>query len=375
MFDKAKDSEKTTINESVRQRGDHAGAWRDSLKAIRTADNKKVLGFLDGLGNLKLSKQSEEINDAAAAWQRNREAGLDDKNNIFITNRHDMRKRLNVAAREISGQAFRIDNVAVEIRNNAGEKAGIREFAPGDRVVTLKNMKLFGRNIAGEEEGAKTRFDNRALWTINQIKVVEDKTWIEMTSDKGTVARFNTEQMATLDHAYAVTTHMSQGMTAKGSVTLPSDMNMMDMSAWYVMLSRTSNAEYSHVVIPEHLLVEMEDELGIDRDAEAEETKEQRIETLHQRLEKFMVAVARERPDDLSLSFKLAEGQAEKLASNEKHKIEAAPIAQPITEDDQLEDLSTGRRKPHQAEPEAAQPADAKKAEHEEKPRRLRSRK
>jgi conjugative relaxase-like TrwC/TraI family protein len=298
LYDQAANDEKAAITTSSRQKGQHAEAWKGFVHGIRSGENKEIFKFLDGLGNLKISEEGEEIHQAVQAWSKNRETGLADAENIFVTNRNDMKQRLNDAAREISGQAARVDNVEIQTTNRAGESTGKREFAPGDRVITLKNEKKLG-------------IDNGALWTVEAVKKYKGEETVTLRSDAGKRVCFSTAEYNALDHGYALTVHQAEGVTSTGVVGMPSDMSMMDLHSWYVMMSRSRNAENTHLVIPSHVLDEAEE-------VHATASEDEQPAENYERLDSLLKAVARERYDHLSLSFQ----------TKEQNKVEAAGAGQ-----------------------------------------------
>ncbi len=224
---------------------------------------------------------------------KNYDAGYSARDNIFVTNRNDMRRALNDAVRKSSGQADRGDNIEIGTTNRAGESAGTRSIAPGDRIITLRNARLGKINIAGADDHRK--IDNGAIWTVEDIKCVGDgEALIALLSDGGRRILISSAEYNAFDHGYALTTHQAEGVTSKGLICLPSDMSMMDLHSWYVMLSRSRLAENTHVILPQRVLDEAEAVNGI------ESAKRDRV---FDRLDSLLKAVERERYDHLSLSY------------------------------------------------------------------------
>jgi len=290
LYDQAASQDKAAVLESTRQRGDHADEWRKALHGIREGKSEDLLKFVDKLNNLEISQPGNEITEATARWAANRAAGLADHENIFVTNRNDQRKLLNDAARQINGQAERLDNVEIKTTRQNGELNGLRSFAPGDRIIGLKNETI-------KDGRFKLQFENGRFYTVEKIKSLGDGH-AEMTirDDKGKRQRFTTHDYAAFESGYALTTHQAEGVTAKGGVTLPTDLNMMNLHSWYTMLTRFSHAEYAHVVIPDQLLDEAEEFFEVEK---AEGYQPDKLE----RMTNLLKAVEKRAYDRLSISF------------------------------------------------------------------------
>ena len=115
-----------------------------------------------------------------------------------------------------------------QVRKDRGElvdssrfitERGEREFAPGDRVVFLKNDK----NI---------QVKNGTLGTVERA----EDGGLSIRLDSGGVRQVNSEQYAALDHGYAVTIHKAQGVTVDRAYLLATP--GMDRSLSYVGMTR-----------------------------------------------------------------------------------------------------------------------------------------
>jgi ATP-dependent exoDNAse (exonuclease V) alpha subunit len=228
-----------------------------------------------------------------------------------------MRIRLNQAVREITGQANRADNVTVETTNRAGDSTGRTSFAPGDRVITLRNEKSL--RITGSNEKAK--MDNGQCWTVLATKQIAGSPHALLTleSDAGKRIQFSTEEYNSISHAWALTVHQSEGVTCTGLVALPADASMVDIHSWYVMMSRSRSADHTHIVMPESLLDDVEAASGLAENGSLSD---------RERLKSFLKNAERERYDHLSIKFKT---KAE-VEAQVQTQTEVKPVAQPTTQ-------------------------------------------
>jgi conjugative relaxase-like TrwC/TraI family protein len=288
LLDNAKSMkrETATIETSVRTRGEKKEEFRAAIHAIRDGNSRPVLEMLDKLGNLKIAEEGDYIKEAVAAFMHNQAAGLKDKDNVFVTNRKDVRDQLNEAARIANGQAARTDNVEVQVTNKDGTPAGTLNFAPGDRIISLQNDR-------------QLKMENGRCWTVNEV-MKSEKTgdvFLKLTDDEGRIREITTAEYSRFTHAYALTVHAAEGISAEGPICVPTDASMSDMHAFYVMVSRAKQAVYSHIIIPENLIDEMEEVNSVEASAATQNPVD--------RMVGFMKAVARERYDHLSLTYQL----------------------------------------------------------------------
>lgn len=297
LFERARPEDKFEITEATRQKGEHAKDWKAALGQMRDGDSRPAFDYLEKLGGLSIS-EGDGVQEAMEKWRKNRESGIEDKENIIVTNTNAMKQRLNDAARIINGQAQRADNISVEVTNRDGEAVGSKQFAPGDRIMTMKNAKLAGLNLKGiEDHRARKRADqvqNGSLWTIDLIKKARlGGQIIQMTNDKGASIRFNTKEYSNIDHAYALTVHQAQGVSAQAVTGLASSAAMIDKHSTYVTLSRSELAERTAFVVPQSMIEERE---IID------ETEQTESQSIADQMQSFITATERERIDYLSIN-------------------------------------------------------------------------
>jgi len=146
-------------------------------------------------------------------WDRDRLAEPD-RSRIILTHTNDEVRLLNLAARERLREDGGLGE-EVEIATGRGE----RSFAPGDRVMFLRNDRGLGVKNG----------------TLGEIEQVLPERMVARLDDGRGVA-FDLKDYAEIDHGYAATIHKAQGMTVDRVHVLATP--GLDAQASYVALSR-----------------------------------------------------------------------------------------------------------------------------------------
>ncbi|WP_341742883.1 MobF family relaxase [Azonexus hydrophilus] len=205
----------------IRRQGDAAEkAMVHDAKAGRT---DKVVEYLDKNGRLHEHETRTDVAKAMAA------ATIDDLKN----------GKTSLALAESRAEVHNINQIARENAKAAGivqgedksfqAERGAREFAPGDRVIFLKNDK---------ELGVKNG-------TTGSVEKSEDGRLVVKLDGKETRVDVQQEKYNRLDHGYAMTVHKSQGVTVDRAHYAPSGMTHREMS--YVALSRQRESVQMHI--------------------------------------------------------------------------------------------------------------------------------
>lgn len=208
------------MNEIRRQGDDAEKAMVHDAKAGRT---DKVVEYLDKNGRLHEHETRADVAKAMAA------ATIDDLKN----------GKTSLALAESRAEVHGINQIARENAKAAGivtgedrafqAERGAREFAPGDRVIFLKNDKELGvkNGTTGSVEKSE---DGRII-----VKLDGKETRVDVQQDK----------YSHLDHGYAMTVHKSQGVTVDRAHYAPGGMTHREMS--YVALSRQRETVQMHI--------------------------------------------------------------------------------------------------------------------------------
>jgi len=208
------------MNEIRRQGDDAEKAMVHDAKAGRT---DKVVEYLESQGRLHQHESRADVSKAMAA------ATIDDLKN----------GKTSLALAESRAEVHGINQIARENAKAAGivtgedrafqAERGAREFAPGDRVIFLKNDKELGvkNGTTGSVEKSE---DGRII-----VKLDGKETRVDVQQDK----------YSHLDHGYAMTVHKSQGVTVDRAHYAPGGMTHREMS--YVALSRQRETVQMHI--------------------------------------------------------------------------------------------------------------------------------
>lgn len=146
-------------------------------------------------------------------WSSDREAAPSGSR-IILAHTNDEVRTLNLAARERMRAADELgDDVA--LRTDRGD----RRFAPGDRIMFLKNEQSLG-------------VKNGSLGRVESVT----PTRMAVMLDDGRSVAFDTRDYAALEHGYAATIHKTQGVTVDRTYVLATP--GLDRHAAYVALSR-----------------------------------------------------------------------------------------------------------------------------------------
>ncbi|MBM3652291.1 MAG: Ti-type conjugative transfer relaxase TraA, partial [Alphaproteobacteria bacterium] len=199
------------IAEVRRQRAD----WqREATRRLATGRvEEAVQGYRDN-GMVHAAETREAArHDLVERWDRERIAAPD-QTRIILTHTNDEVRELNQAARERMGEAGALGEDA-----QVTTERGARSFAPGDRIIFLKNERGLG-------------VKNGTLGAIEQVSAQH----IAIRTDDGRSVAFDVKDYAHIDHGYAATIHKAQGMTVDRAYVLVT--LGLDSHAAYVALSR-----------------------------------------------------------------------------------------------------------------------------------------
>ena len=199
------------ITEVRRQREDWQRDATRNLASGRTGDS---IHDYDNHGMVHSAETREQARgDLIDRWDRDRQASPN-ASRIILTHTNDEVRALNEAAR---GRMREAGDLGDDVRVTA--ERGERTFAPGDRIMFLKN-----------ERGLEVK--NGTLGTVERVS---DQSMTVRTDDGRDVA-FDLKDYNKIDHGYAATIHKAQGMTVDRAHVLATP--GMDRHGSYVALSR-----------------------------------------------------------------------------------------------------------------------------------------
>ncbi|MBP2274713.1 Ti-type conjugative transfer relaxase TraA [Sphingomonas sp. PL20] len=199
------------ITQIRRQRED----WqRDATRQLATRRTAEAVRAYDDAGHVHAAQTRERASaDLIDRWDRDRQAHPD-ASRIILTHTNDAVHDLNLAARDrlrAAGQLGEAITIAAE--------RGRRAFAPGDRIMFLKNERSMG-------------VKNGSLGTVQTLT----QTRMAVMLDDGRSVAFDIKNYNQIDHGYAATIHKAQGVTVDRVHVLATP--GLDRHAAYVALSR-----------------------------------------------------------------------------------------------------------------------------------------
>jgi Ti-type conjugative transfer relaxase TraA len=194
-----------------RQRED----WqRDATRMLATERTSEAIASYDEHGNVHPADTREQARaDLIEGWDADRKSAPN-ASRLILSHTNDEVQALNGLARERLRQAGGLGE-DVTIRADRGA----RQFAPGDRIMFLRNERGLG-------------VKNGSLGRVDSISSVR----MAVLLDDGRVVAFDLKDYAHVDHGYAATIHKAQGVTVDRVHVLATP--GLDRHAAYVALSR-----------------------------------------------------------------------------------------------------------------------------------------
>ena len=196
----------------------HAIADRDSQKAIQTLLNEN---------RVSVSHDVNEMREKMADKFFEHYKQGDVNSSLMIASTNSSVEQLNQIARNRLIEQGIIDNensAKAVVQNGQNELLGFREFAKNDHVVFLKNAK--------DENGEK--IFNGNIGVVESIDRLTKEMTVKLQSGQKRTVNLNTYNK--VDHAYAITTHKSQGATFDNVVAEWG--SFQDAHSSYVALTR-----------------------------------------------------------------------------------------------------------------------------------------
>jgi len=187
---------------------------RSATRQLATERTAEAIAGYESHGHVHASDTREAARAALVdGWDADRAADPT-ASSLILTHTNDEVQQLNSLARERLRQA---DGVGEEVAIRT--ERGPRQFAPGDRIMFLKNERSLGVR-------------NGSLGRVENI----DTARMSVLLDDGRAVDFDLKDYAHVEHGYAATIHKAQGVTVDKVHVLATP--GMDRHAAYVALSR-----------------------------------------------------------------------------------------------------------------------------------------
>ncbi|MBP2279162.1 Ti-type conjugative transfer relaxase TraA [Sphingomonas sp. PL20] len=199
------------ITEIRRQRED----WqKEATRQLATGRTAEAIHAYDGRGMVHAADtRSQARGELVDGWDRQRQAEPD-KSRVILTHTNAEVRELNEEAR---GRLRATGDLGDDVAFSADR--GARDFAPGDRLMFLRNERSLG-------------VKNGTLGTIERVS----PEGMTVRLDAGRSVAFEAKDYAAVDHGYAATFHKSQGVTVDRAHVLATP--GMDRHSAYVGMSR-----------------------------------------------------------------------------------------------------------------------------------------
>ncbi|GAA5059179.1 Ti-type conjugative transfer relaxase TraA [Erythrobacter westpacificensis] len=190
-------------------------AWQqDATRQLATGRTGEAIQTYEERGMVHAADTREAARAALIErWEQERQGSFGD-GQIILTHTNDEVRELNTIAR---GKMRAESALGADATIKAAR--GERQFAPGDRILFLRNERGLG-------------VKNGTLGTVAKTGAQR----MEVRTDDGREVAFDTKDYAHIDHGYAATIHKAQGMTVDRAHVLATP--GMDSHSAYVALSR-----------------------------------------------------------------------------------------------------------------------------------------
>jgi Ti-type conjugative transfer relaxase TraA len=199
------------------------GWERQALELVRNGRAREAIGAYGERDRIVVAPSSDATRDRLVAdWW---ETGADPEPGIMLAARRSDVADLNRRARNLMTEAGLLGDESLEVAD--------QRFAKGDRVMTLKKDKRLG--VVNGTRGVVTDIDSARL----QMTIAcEDGSAFVLTKSY--------LQAGHLTHAYAMTGHKAQGMTAQKAFVLGDETLYREWA--YVAMSRGKQENHLYVV-------------------------------------------------------------------------------------------------------------------------------
>jgi Ti-type conjugative transfer relaxase TraA len=187
---------------------------RFATRQLGTGRTGEALAAYDSHGHVHNAGSRDQARaELIDSWDRHRSASPE-ASRIILTHTNEEVQALNRLARERLAQAGELGE-EVQIQT----ARGAREFAPGDRIMFLRNERSLG-------------VKNGSLGRVESVNPAR----MAVVLDDGRALAFDIKDYAHVDHGYAATIHKAQGVTVDRAHVLATP--GLDRHAAYVALSR-----------------------------------------------------------------------------------------------------------------------------------------
>ncbi|WP_296235732.1 MobF family relaxase [uncultured Pseudomonas sp.] len=168
--------------------------------------------------------------------------GTDWQDILLLADRNQSVRLLNNKVRDHRfeiGELDKAQQVRIPVETGRGDYADL-DLVSGDRIMLRKNQKVDGEPVYNGDRATLTRIERVQTGTDDSCEPIYDtKLTARLDRTKEEVS-WNLSDYASIDHAYAMTVHKSQGLTVDQAFYLTSDST--DRRLAYVAFTRSRHA-------------------------------------------------------------------------------------------------------------------------------------
>ena len=198
--------------------------YREAAQAIAHGDVRLGWEKLESMGKIhEISAKGDRVEAIKEEYLSLISQG---KKALIVTSENAFKDRLNREIRyELVNEGLvEKEGLRLEVFNAQGKSIGEREFAPGDRIIFLRNNREL--EIQNGLQGEVVSIDT------------ETKT-LEIRTDHGHTIALKADDYRYLDHAYAATVYKAQGISVdKVIYAVDSRSSLLSKNEFYVAVTR-----------------------------------------------------------------------------------------------------------------------------------------
>lgn len=168
--------------------------------------------------------------------------GTDWQQILLLADRNQSVRSLNGKVREHRfeiGELDKAQQVRIPVETGRGDYADL-DLVPGDRIMLRKNQKVDGEPVYNGDRATLTGIERVQTGTDDNGEPIYDTRLTARLDRTKQEVSWNLSDYASIDHAYAMTVHKSQGLTVDRAFYLTSDST--DRRLAYVAFTRSRQA-------------------------------------------------------------------------------------------------------------------------------------
>ncbi|UUY09004.1 relaxase domain-containing protein [Pseudomonas sp. J452] len=228
--------QKDSADRAISQTWFEGPAEQGGLDALDMMVNRGLLKMPAGDSKEKpidlMMRDALEAHAAGTEWQ----------DILLLADRNQSVRALNSKVREYrfsTGELDKAQQIRVPVETGRGDYADL-DLAPGDRIMLRKNQKIDGEPVYNGDRATLAAIERVQTDTGENGEPIYDTRLTARLDRTGEEVSWLLSDSASLDHAYAMTVHKSQGLTVDRAFYLTSEST--DRRLAYVAFTRSREA-------------------------------------------------------------------------------------------------------------------------------------